>query len=232
MQSAGRLQVPAGLLYNFWALICLPDGSVLFVLRMRIPGHGFRGKRRCLTVEEKNIIMDENAVGRALTRITYEILEHNRGAQEICLVGILSRGAVLAGRIAERIRALEGIQVDCGVLDITAYRDDVPPPENAADRTQIPFSTRDRHVVLCDDVLYTGRTARAAMDAVIRHGRPRSVQLAVLVDRGHREVPIRPDYVGKNLPTARSETVRVSVREIDGEDRVSIWQPDGSGGEE
>ncbi|MBQ8927754.1 MAG: bifunctional pyr operon transcriptional regulator/uracil phosphoribosyltransferase PyrR [Oscillospiraceae bacterium] len=183
-------------------------------------------------MEQKNIIMDESAVGRALTRITYEILEHNRGAQELCLVGILSRGAVIAGRIAERIRALEGTQVDCGVLDITAYRDDVPAPEGLPDRTQIPFSTRDRHVVLCDDVLYTGRTARAAMDAVIRHGRPRSVQLAVLVDRGHREVPIRPDYVGKNLPTSRSETVRVSVREIDGEDKVSICLPEPSGGEE
>ncbi len=172
------------------------------------------------------IIMDENAIRRAMARITYEIIEHNKGAEDVCLVGILSRGAVIAQRIADKIQELEGISVDCGVLDITPYRDDIPPDSSHVDKTVIPFSTKDRHVVICDDVLYTGRSTRAAIDAVIRHGRPRTVQLAVLVDRGHREVPIRPDYVGKNLPTSRNETVKVSVRELDGEEHVCICQPE------
>lgn len=179
-----------------------------------------------------NVIMDENAVRRALTRITYEILEHNKGAEEVCLVGILSRGAVIAKRIAGKIQELEGAQTACGVLDITPHRDDIPPDAQYIDRTDIDFSTKDKHVVICDDVLYTGRSARAAIDAVIRRGRPKSIQLAVLVDRGHREVPIRPDYIGKNLPTSRNETVRVSVMEFDGVDNVSIFQPEEAGGKE
>lgn len=178
------------------------------------------------------VIMDENAIHRALARITYEILEHNKGAEDVCLVGILSRGAVIAQRIADKIRELEGITVDCGTLDITPYRDDLPHDSSCPDKTVIPFSTKDKHVVICDDVLYTGRSTRAAIDAVIQRGRPRTIQLAVLVDRGHRELPIRPDYVGKNLPTSRSETVQVFVQELDGEERVCIVQPEAGGKEQ
>ena len=178
------------------------------------------------------IIMDENAVRRALARITYEILEHNKGAEDVCLVGILSRGAVIAQRIAAKIQELEGISVCCGVLDITPYRDDLPPDSSRPDRTVIDFPMKDKHIVICDDVLYTGRSTRAAIDAVIRRGRPRSIQLAVLVDRGHREVPIRPDYVGKNLPTSRSESVQVYVRELDGKEQVCIEQPETGGKEQ
>lgn len=178
------------------------------------------------------IIMDENAVRRALIRITYEILEHNKGAEDVCLVGILSRGAIVAQRIAEKIQELEGIRVNCGVLDITPYRDDTEHDERYTEKTEITFPMENQHVVICDDVLYTGRSTRAAIDAVIQRGRPKSIQLAVLVDRGHREVPIRPDYVGKNLPTSRSEMVQVSVQELDGEEHVCIIQPEASGGEE
>lgn len=173
-------------------------------------------------MEEKNIIMDENAVQRAIARITYEILERNSGTENLCLVGILSRGAVLAERICLKIEQLEGVRIDCGFLDITPYRDDISHEESYTEKTELPFSTKNRHVVICDDVIYTGRSSRAAMDAVTQRGRPKSIQLAVLVDRGHREIPIRPDYVGKNVPTSRSEKVKVYVRELDGEERVSI----------
>lgn len=173
-------------------------------------------------MEEKNVIMDEKAIQRAVARITYEILERNKGAQGICLVGILSRGAVLAKRIRAKIEELEGVQADCGFLDITPFRDDIPRGEKKAGNAQLPFSTENRHVIICDDVIYTGRSSRAAMDAVMQQGRPRSIQLAVLVDRGHREIPIRPDYIGKNVPTSRSETVKVYVRELDGREQVSI----------
>ncbi len=175
-------------------------------------------------MEEKNIIMDENAIYRATARITYEILERNKGAEKLCLVGILSRGAVLAKRIAQKIEELEGISVDCGVLDITPYRDDVRNDAAYSEKTDIPFPMTDKNVIICDDVIYTGRSSRAAIDAVIKRGRPNSIQLAVLVDRGHRELPIRPDYVGKNVPTSRSETVQVQVREFDGADKVSITE--------
>ncbi len=182
-------------------------------------------------MEEKNIIMDENAVGRAIARITYEILERNKGAQTLCLVGILSRGVSLAKRISAKIQELEGVAVPCGVLDITPYRDDLSLDRDYEEKTDISFSLTDRNVVICDDVLYTGRSSRAAIEAVIQRGRPKSIQLAVLVDRGHRELPIRPDYVGKNVPTSRSEKVRVHVREMDGNDSVSIYLPDASGTE-
>ncbi|MBR2912757.1 MAG: bifunctional pyr operon transcriptional regulator/uracil phosphoribosyltransferase PyrR [Oscillospiraceae bacterium] len=174
-------------------------------------------------MEEKNIIMDENAMYRATARITYEILERNKGAENLCLVGILSRGAVIARRICEKIRELEGVSVSCSVLDITPYRDDVPHDADYHEKTDIPFSMTDKNVIICDDVLFTGRSCRAAIDAVIKRGRPKSIQLAALVDRGHRELPIRPDYVGKNVPTSHSETVKVQVREVDGVDKVSIF---------
>jgi pyrimidine operon attenuation protein/uracil phosphoribosyltransferase len=185
-----------------------------------------------VNMEEKNIIMDENAIYRATARITYEILERNKGAENLCLVGILSRGTVIARRICAKIEELEGIRVDCGVLDITPFRDDVPHAVRTTDKTNIAFTTKDRTVIICDDVIYTGRSCRAAIEAVIQRGRPKSIQLAVLVDRGHREVPIRPDYVGKNVPTSKNEKVRVHVRELDGVDKVSIYLPESIGGEE
>ena len=176
-------------------------------------------------MEQKRVILDETAMQRAITRITYEILERNRGTDRLCLIGIFSRGVLLAERIAEKIQVLENETVPCGALDITPYRDDKK--ETAApERTRIDFPITGKHVIIVDDVLYTGRTARAAIDALIDRGRPDCIQLAALVDRGHRELPIRPDYVGKNLPTSGSETVRVKMRELDGADGVILYSND------
>ena len=168
------------------------------------------------------MILDEKAMSRAITRIAYEIIEHNKGTSQLCIVGMLSRGAPLGRRIAARLSEIEGADVPFGTLDITPFRDDVT-DKSAGDETQIDFSLQNMNVVLVDDVLFTGRSVRAAFDALVRRGRPRSIQLAVLVDRGHRELPIRPDYVGKNLPTSHSEEVKVSVSEIDGCDCVVIY---------
>lgn len=175
-------------------------------------------------MQEKALILDEKSMARAVTRISYEILERNKGAEGICLVGILSRGKDLAQRIAGRIGAIEGEPVPCGALDITRFRDDRSRETPAEDRTDIPFDITDKRIVLVDDVIYTGRTVRAAIDALFAIGRPQSIQLAALVDRGHRELPIRADYVGKNLPTSREEKVRVLMKETDGEDRVVILE--------
>jgi pyrimidine operon attenuation protein/uracil phosphoribosyltransferase len=169
------------------------------------------------------IIMDETAVRRALTRISHEIIERNKGVEDVILIGIRTRGIYLANRIAELIREIEQAQVEVGELDVTSYRDDRAQEHRGlkADLSDaLPIS--DKKVVLVDDVLYTGRTIRAAMDALIDHGRPQSIQLAVLVDRGHRELPIRPDFVGKNVPTSRSEQVEVHLTERDQQDRVTI----------
>ena len=168
------------------------------------------------------MIMDEKAMQRAIARISYEIIEHNKGAEDICIVGILSRGVTIGRRIAEKLGELEKISVPFGQLDITPYRDDISGIGEAED-TDIPFDVKDRNVIIVDDVIFTGRSSRAALEAIIRRGRPRSVQLAVLVDRGHRELPIRPDYVGKNLPTSHSEVVKVYVKELDGSDCVAIF---------
>lgn len=175
-------------------------------------------------MQEKALILDEKSMARAVTRISYEILERNKGAEGICLVGILSRGKDLAQRIAGRIGAVEGEPVPCGALDITRFRDDRSRETPTEDRTDIPFDITDKRIVLVDDVIYTGRTVRAAIDALFAIGRPQSIQLAALVDRGHRELPIRADYVGKNLPTSREEKVRVLMKETDGEDRVVILE--------
>lgn len=175
-------------------------------------------------MQEKALILDEKSMARAVTRISYEILERNKGAEGICLVGILSRGKDLAQRIAGRIGAVEGEPMPCGALDITRFRDDRSRETPAEDRTDIPFDITDKRIVLVDDVIYTGRTVRAAIDALFAIGRPQSIQLAALVDRGHRELPIRADYVGKNLPTSREEKVRVLMKETDGEDRVVILE--------
>ncbi|MBR6070529.1 MAG: bifunctional pyr operon transcriptional regulator/uracil phosphoribosyltransferase PyrR [Ruminococcus sp.] len=173
-------------------------------------------------MEKKHIIMDDAAVGRAVARISYEIIERNKGIEDICVVGIISRGAPLGKRIAAKLEELEHAVVPFGTLDITPYRDDVS--ETVGDEaTDIPFSVTDKTVIIVDDVIFTGRSVRAAIDAIIKRGRPRSIQLAVLIDRGHRELPIRPDYVGKNLPTSHNEKVKVSVTELDGCDSVAIY---------
>ena len=165
-------------------------------------------------MEKKHIIMDDAAVGRAVARISYEIIERNKGVENICVVGIISRGAPIG--------KLEKAEVPFGTLDITPYRDDVSGTVDT-DATDIPFSVTDKNVIIVDDVIFTGRSVRAAIDAIIKRGRPRTIQLAVLVDRGHRELPIRPDYVGKNLPTSHNEKVKVSVTELDGCDSVAIY---------
>ena len=173
-------------------------------------------------MEKKRVIMDEKAVGRAVARISYEITERNKGTEDICIIGIISRGAPIGRRIAEKLKELEKNDVPFGTLDITPYRDDVS-EEVGDEKTDIPFSVTDKKVILVDDVIFTGRSVRAAIDAIIKRGRPRSIQLAVLVDRGHRELPIRPDYVGKNLPTSHSEEIKVSVTELDGCDSVALY---------
>jgi pyrimidine operon attenuation protein/uracil phosphoribosyltransferase len=168
------------------------------------------------------LVMTADDIRRALTRIAHEIMEKNRGASGLVLVGIQRKGAPLAYRLKALIQQIEGVEVPVGTLDITLYRDDVMARAHEVRSTQVPVDLTGRTVVLVDEVFFTGRTVRAALDAVIDLGRPASIQLAVLVDRGHRELPIRPDYVGKNLPTARGERVNVRVEEIDGMDEVAI----------
>jgi pyrimidine operon attenuation protein / uracil phosphoribosyltransferase len=171
-------------------------------------------------------VMDADRMNRALTRIAHEILERNRGTHELALVGIRTRGVPLARRIARGLTQINGDEVPTGSLDITLYRDDLMRhavgPQPVLRRTEIPFSIDDRRILLVDDVLYTGRTIRAALDALIDFGRPRAIQLIVLVDRGHRELPIKADYVGKNIPTSASQSVQVRLQEIDGVDEVLI----------
>jgi pyrimidine operon attenuation protein / uracil phosphoribosyltransferase len=171
-------------------------------------------------------VMDADRMSRALTRIAHEILERNRGLDEIALVGIRTRGVPLAKRLARALREINGDDVPIGALDITLYRDDLMRqpvgPQPVVRRTEIPFSIDDRKILLVDDVLYTGRTIRAALDALIDFGRPRAIQLIVLVDRGHRELPIKADYVGKNLPTSSKQSIQVRLQEIDGADEVLI----------
>ena len=170
-------------------------------------------------------VMGPDDVRRALTRIAHEIVEVNRGTDDLVIVGIRTRGAPLAERIARAIASFEGVDVPSGALDVTLYRDDVAlrSPRNL-EATTVPADLDARVVVLVDDVLYTGRTVRAAFDALLDLGRPRAIRLAVLVDRGHRELPIRADHVGKNLPTSADEVVKVQVEEIDGEDAVLIGE--------
>lgn len=175
-------------------------------------------------MKEKAQIMDEKAMGRAIARISYEIIERNRGLQDVCIVGILRRGAVVANRLAEKLTELEGKALPCGKLDISLFRDDRQDGQKEeGDKSSLDFPVAGKVVILVDDVLYTGRSVRAAIDALMQRGRPRAIQLAALIDRGHRELPIRPDYVGKNLPTSSDEHVKVLVQEIDGEDAVRIY---------
>jgi pyrimidine operon attenuation protein / uracil phosphoribosyltransferase len=179
------------------------------------------------SAQAARVVLDSHAISRALTRVAHEILERNKGHQGVVLLGIPTRGVPLAARIAATMAAVEGGAVASGALDITMYRDDLRlRPARPLERTTIPpGGVDDAVVVLVDDVLYSGRTVRAALDALNDIGRPRAVQLAVLVDRGHRELPIRADYVGKNLPTADTETVHVALREYDDRDAVTISGP-------
>ncbi|MGX7268803.1 bifunctional pyr operon transcriptional regulator/uracil phosphoribosyltransferase PyrR [Enterococcus faecalis] len=171
----------------------------------------------------KKEVVDAVTMKRALTRISYEIIERNKGIQDIVLVGVKTRGIYIAQRLAERLKQLEDIDVPVGELDITLYRDDVKDMEEPElHSSDVPVSIEGKEVILVDDVLYTGRTIRAAMDAVMDLGRPRKISLAVLVDRGHRELPIRADYVGKNIPTSKTEEIIVEMEERDGADRIMI----------
>ena len=173
----------------------------------------------------EKVVLTSREIGRALARIAHEIVEKNKGAEGIVLVGMRTRGVPLARRISEIIEGFEGIPIPVGALDIGLYRDDISPSElKSADKsyTDIPASITDKQVVLVDDVLYTGRSIRAAMDALTDLGRPSSIQLAVLIDRGHREIPIRADYVGKNIPSSRDEEIQVQLEEVDGVDEVVI----------
>ncbi|MEG6572003.1 bifunctional pyr operon transcriptional regulator/uracil phosphoribosyltransferase PyrR [[Clostridium] cellulosi] len=180
-------------------------------------------------MREKAEIMDEKAIFRAVARIAYEIVERNHGAQDLCVIGIKRRGAVLAKLIAEKIYEVEKTSVKLGYLDITPFRDDLKSSQLPNEESEIPFDVVNQNVVLVDDVIYTGRSVRAAIDAIMKKGRPKRIQLAVLVDRGHRELPIRADFVGKNVPTSRNESVEVMVTEYDGVNRVAIFD---NGGED
>ena len=175
---------------------------------------------------ERARLLDAPEIRRSVTRIAHEILEKNKGAARIVLVGIAARGDDLARRLASEIEQIEGVRIPVGVLDITFYRDDIGMRAEVPEvhETRIGFDFTDHTVVLVDDVLFTGRTIRAAMDALVDFGRPESIQLAVLVDRGHRELPIRADYVGKNVPTRRDEEVQVRLAEVDGEDAVVVGE--------
>lgn len=175
-------------------------------------------------MKQKAVLMEEQAVSRALTRISHEIIEHNRGTEGVVLVGILRRGAELARIIADNIRKIEGVDVPVDDLDISFYRDDLTTlaDQPVLNGVSLDFDIVDKNVVLVDDVLYTGRTARAAIEAVFSLGRPRTIQLAILVDRGHRELPIKPDYVGKNVPTSHTEVVRVMLPPYDEETGVYL----------
>ena len=177
---------------------------------------------------KKAIIMEESAVTRALTRISHEILEKNRGATGVCLVGIRRRGAALAKIIADNIAGIENVPVPCGDIDIGYYRDDLSGLENMPvfKKAELPFSIEGKKVVLVDDVLCTGRTVRAAIEAVFSIGRPAAIQLAILIDRGHRELPIRADYVGKNIPTSKTELVSVHIPPFDDDTSVKLLGPD------
>jgi len=174
------------------------------------------------------VVMDADRIARALTRIAHEIIERNKGVDRLALVGIRTRGVPIARRVARTLKEISGQDVPTGALDITLYRDDLMRhavgPQPVVRSTDISFSIDDRRIILVDDVLYTGRTIRAALDALIDFGRPKSIQLLALVDRGHRELPIKADYVGKNIPTSLSESVQVRLNEIDGQDEVLVQQ--------
>jgi pyrimidine operon attenuation protein/uracil phosphoribosyltransferase len=181
-----------------------------------------------MALETKKELIDEDGIRRALTRISHEIIEKNEGLEDVVVIGIRTRGVPLAGRITANLKQIEGIEVPNGSLDITLYRDDLTTIANQpiVHKTEIPFDITDKKVILADDVLYTGRTVRAALDALMDLGRPKSIQLAILVDRGHRELPIRPDFIGKNIPTSQEEVIEVKLAEVDDEDAVLLKEQD------
>ena len=177
-------------------------------------------------MREKTLLMDSAAMNRAMLRISHEIIERNHGVEDVVIIGIQRRGVPMAEIIAENIKKVEEAEVPVGTLDITFYRDDLSllNEQPKVNGTDVPFMVTGKNVVVVDDVLFTGRTARAAIEAIMDMGRPKSIQLAVLVDRGHRELPIRADYVGKNVPTSRSELIGVQFASIDGENLVKLWE--------
>ncbi|MDD5128107.1 MAG: bifunctional pyr operon transcriptional regulator/uracil phosphoribosyltransferase PyrR [Candidatus Omnitrophica bacterium] len=179
-------------------------------------------------MKEKVKILDREAINRSVMRIAHEIIEKNKGTADLCVVGIRNRGVYIARRLAECIKKIENVDIPSGALDITLYRDDLAlaSGQPLVRKTEIDFDINDKKLILVDDVLYTGRTIRAALDALIDFGRPKSIQLAVLVDRGHRELPIRADFVGKNIPTSKQEVVEVRLEESDGNDEVLIAEND------
>ena len=182
-------------------------------------------KREMLSLKIKANIMDEAAVGRAIKRLAHEIVEKNNGTTDVVIIGILKRGSYIASRLAEKIYEIEGVRIPNGDMDISFYRDDLG--RNAqpiVNHTDIPFDINEKNIILVDDVLYTGRTVRAAIDCLFRMGRAKTVQLAVMIDRGLRELPIKADFVGKNIPTSHSERVAVEMSECDGVDRVFIYE--------
>jgi pyrimidine operon attenuation protein/uracil phosphoribosyltransferase len=195
------------------------EGGFLFKYRCRRRG-GFKK----MDIQEKTVVMGESEVKRALVRIAHEILERNRGVDNLTFIGIRTRGVFLAKRLAQEIFKIEKKEIPVGILDITLYRDDLSQVSRQplVFKTEIPFDVSQKKIVLVDDVLYTGRTTRAAMDAIVDLGRPQVIQLAVLIDRGHRELPIRADYIGKNIPTSKKEIIKVKLTEVDGEDQVGI----------
>jgi pyrimidine operon attenuation protein/uracil phosphoribosyltransferase len=179
-----------------------------------------------LKKEKAILIMDSKTIARSLIRIAHEILERNRGAKHLAIIGIKTRGAYLAERVAKIIESIEKVKLPVGLMDINLYRDDIQGKKEQPiiQKTEILFDVVDKIIIVVDDVLFTGRTIRAALDQIIDFGRPKSIQLAVLIDRGHRELPIRADYVGKSIPTSSDELVKVKIKEVDGEDNVSVIQ--------
>jgi len=179
-----------------------------------------------MNLKTKKILIDQAGIRRALTRIAHEITEHNEGLDDVVVIGIRTRGVPLAKRVANKLAEIEGEEIKTGSLDITLYRDDLTTiaEQPIVHKTEIPFDITDKKVVLVDDVLYTGRTVRAALDALMDLGRPENIQLAILVDRGHRELPISADFVGKNLPTSKQELISVKLKEIDGKDSVVLQE--------
>src|SRR3972149_11022412 len=173
-------------------------------------------------------VMNTNEISRAITRVAHEVLERNKGANDLVIVGIRTRGVYLAERLSAKIKEIEGIDVPVGIIDITLYRDDVKSglSRHVVKKTEIPFSITDKKVILVDDVLYTGRSIRAAIDGLMDFGRPANIQLAVLIDRGHRELPIMADFVGKNIPSSHKESVKVMLKEEDGVDKVVVEELD------
>jgi len=208
---------------NYYLLISLTglEGGLLFkYANTCVTERRFKG----VSIQEKIVVMGENEIRRTLVRIAHEIVEKNKGVSNLALIGIRTRGVFLAKRLAREIFKIEKKEIPVGTLDITLYRDDLSlvARQPLVLKTEIPFDVSQKKIVLIDDVLYTGRTIRAAMDAIVDLGRPQVIQLAVLIDRGHRELPIRADFIGKNIPTSKKEIVKVRLNEVDGEDKVGI----------